>query len=122
MKPSGPLRQRKIEINKPTTTGGRPMPVLIKATVAPRPGNLASARAIPRGIPIKSEMKVAEPEIWSERQVMDHTSPSSPKTNSAALRTPCQISSMSCSQLFFPFVGDGHKQRLAEFFNAKAFD
>src|ERR687892_1777466 len=98
------------------------MPVLIKATVVWRPGNLISASAMPKGIPSNREIKVALPEILSESQVIDHTSASKPKTSSNALAIPCQISSTLGSQLFFFFAGDRNKQRLAEFLHAKGFD
>ena len=78
--PSGPLRHKKIETNKPTTTGGSPMPVLIDAAITVRPGKWASARAIPRGTPIRRETRVAQPEILRESHVICQTSASRPKT------------------------------------------
>src|SRR4030095_10213844 len=122
MNPNGPLRHKKIDTNSPTTTGGSPIPVLIKATVVLRPGNLMSASAIPNGTPSKSEMKVALPEILSDSQVISQISASRPKTSSTALTIPCQISSNLHSELFFFFSGDGHEQRLAEFVHAEIFD
>src|SRR5262245_15908470 len=98
------------------------MPVLIKATVVWRPGNLVNANAMPKGIPSKSEIKVALPETLSENQVIDHTSGSKPKTSSNALAIPCQISSTSGSQCFLFLAGYRDKQRLAKLLHAKAFD
>jgi hypothetical protein len=73
-KPSGPLRHKKIDTNNPTTTGGSPIPVLIKATATSRPRNLISASPMPKGTPSKSEISVAPPEILSESQVISQTS------------------------------------------------
>src|SRR5262245_45927300 len=122
MNPRGPLRHKKIDTNNPTTTGGRPIPVLIKATAVLRPGNLMSASAMPKGTPSKSEMKVALPEILSESQVIAHTSASKLKTSSNALAIPCQITSTLGSELFFFLAGYRDKQRLAEFLHAEVFD
>src|SRR5262245_10730455 len=122
MNPRGPLRHKKIDTNNPTTTGGRPIPVLIKATAVLRPGNLMSASAMPKGTPSKSEMKVALPEILSESQVIAHTSASKLKTSWNALAIPCQISSTLGSELFFFLAGYRDKQRLAEFLHAEVFD
>src|SRR4029453_13962359 len=107
MNPRGPLRHKKIDTNSPTTTGGRPIPVLIKATVVLPPRNRMSASAIPKGTPSKSEIKVALPEILSDSQVISQISASRPKTSSTALTIPCQISSTLHSQLFFFLSGDG---------------
>src|SRR6187549_2628533 len=73
-------------------------------------------------MPTKSEINVAVPEIWSERQVIDHTSASRTKTSSTALRKPCQITSISRPQLFFLLIRNRHKQSLAELFDAKTLD
>src|SRR5262245_16395306 len=75
---------------------------------------------MPKGMPIKSEMNVAQPEILRESQVICHTSASKPMTSSTALTTPCQINSTLSSQLFFLLSGNGNKQRLAKFFHAEA--
>ena len=96
--------------------------MLIRATVVWRPGNLIIASAMPKGIPSKSEIKVALPEILSENQVIDHTSASKPKTSSNALVIPCQISSTLGSERFLFLAGYRDKQRLAELLHAKAFD
>src|SRR5437870_5631157 len=109
MNPRGPLRHKKIDTNNPTTTGGSPIPVLIKATVVLRPRNRFSASAMPKGIPSKSEIKVALPEILRESQVISHTSASKPKTNSIALTIPCQINSILHSEHFFLFSSNGHE-------------
>ena len=87
-----------------------------------RPGNRISASAMPKGIPSKSEIKVALPEILSDNQVIDHTSASKPKTSSTALTIPCQISSTLRSELFLFLAGDRDEQRLAELLHAEAFD
>src|SRR4030095_11237003 len=109
MNPRGPLRHKRIDMNNPTTTGGSPIPVLIKATVVLRPRNRMSANALPKGKPSKSEIKVALPEILSDSQVISQISASRLKTSSIALTIPCQISSILNSELFFFLSGDGHE-------------
>src|SRR5438067_5701021 len=121
-KPSGPLRHKNIDTNRPTTTGGSPMPVLTNATATLRPGNRSSARAIPGGIPSTSDMKVAAPEILIDSHVIVQTSASKPKTISNALAMPCQMSSMLSSEIFLFPVSDGNEQRLTELLYTKISD
>ena len=54
--------------NRPTTTGGSPIPVLTSASTTPRPGKRVSASAVPSGTPTSRQSNVAEPETWSESQ------------------------------------------------------
>src|SRR5215470_5114845 len=75
---------------------------------------------MPKGMPIKSEINVALPEILRESQVICHTSASKPMTSSMALIIPCQINSTLSSQLFFLLSSHGDEQRLAEFFHTEA--
>src|SRR5262250_3327347 len=97
--PSGPLRHKRIEMKRPTTTGGKPIPVLIKAATTERPGNLDRASAIPSGIPSTSETNVEQPEICRDNQVTVQTSVSKLKTRSKALTMPCQKSATLNSEL-----------------------
>src|SRR3989338_6177300 len=120
--PSGPLRQRKIETKRPTTTGGRPIPVLISATVIERPGNCVSARKIPIGMPNRRDSSVALPEILSESHVMAQISGSPVKRSQNACPMPSQMSSMSASDLLFPLSRDGDEQRLPVFLHTEALD
>ena len=86
--PRGPLRQSSSVTKSPTTTGGRPIPVLTALTTRPRPGKRDSASAAPAGIPINSEISVALADTWSERRRIAHTSPSPPNSSASAWRTP----------------------------------
>src|SRR5207249_9111531 len=121
-RPSGPLRHRNIETNRPATTGGSPMPVLTNATATLRPGNRSSARAIPTGIPSNRDTQVARPETLIDSHVIAQTSASKPKTISNALAMPCQMSSMLGSEIFLFPVSDGDKQRLTKLLYAKISD
>src|SRR5512142_2383935 len=60
--------------NRPTTTGGSPMPVLTMLSRNARPGNLPSASSVPSGRPISRLRHVAAPEICSESSVTWKTS------------------------------------------------
>src|SRR5574337_1196872 len=108
MTPRGPLRQRKIEMKRPTTTGGSPIPVLIRLTTRLRPGKRASAIKVPSGIPTSSESPVARPDTWSESRVIPRISESPVAMSRTACVTPCQISSTlsSPSRLGLPRVGE----------------
>src|SRR5574337_27228 len=108
MNPRGPLRQRKIEMKRPTTTGGSPIPVLIRLTTRLRPGKRASAIKVPSGIPTSSESPVARPDTWSESRVIPRISESPVAMSRTACVTPCQISSTlsSPSRLGLPRVGE----------------
>jgi len=55
------------------------MPVLIKLIRNLLPGKLTRPKNAPKGIPKKSEIKTADPEIRSERTVTLRTSGSSVK-------------------------------------------
>src|SRR5205814_7815313 len=95
------------------------MPVLTNAAMIDRPGKRARASAMPKGIPIESEIKVAPPEILRDSQVIAQTSASKQKTNSIAFCTPCQISSTLNSGHVLFLAGNRNEKRLAEFLNAE---
>jgi len=71
------------------------MPVLIRLTTRPRPGNRASAISVPSGTPTSSERPVAVAEIWSDRRVIRSTSGSPLTSSQTACRTPSKISSIA---------------------------
>src|SRR5688572_10918695 len=98
------------------------MPVLTSETMNDRPGKRAIASAMPKGMPSSNETNVAQPEILSDSQVIDHTSASKPKISATALTLPCQISSTLRSEPAFLLARNRHEQRLAEFSHAEAFD
>src|SRR5262245_46375907 len=120
--PSGPLRQKKIVTKSPTTTGGRPIPVLIKLTTSERPGNRVMAIKIPSGIPTSRDSPVAVPETSSEKSVMPSTSASPLKTSRKACLIPYQTSSILSSDFFFALASDRNEERLAKFFHAESLD
>src|SRR5215831_11316879 len=82
-----------METNSPTTTGGRPIPVLIRLMARRCPGKRLRASAVPLGIPRSSEIAVAVMETRSDSQVMPTISWSAVMSNHTACLMPAQIRS-----------------------------
>jgi len=78
----------------PTTTGGRPIPVLMRLTTIRRPGNCVRATTVPTDIPRKRLISVAVPETFSENQVTPRTSRSNVKSRMKACRMPSRMMSI----------------------------
>jgi len=98
-KPRGPFLHKKIVTKRPTTTGGRPMPVLIRLTTILFPINLERATATPTDIPIKRLTRVAIPETSSDRRVIPMTSGSRVMRSQKAFLIPSKIRSISKPQI-----------------------
>jgi hypothetical protein len=96
-KPRGPFLHKKIVTKRPTTTGGRPMPVLIRLTTILFPINLERATATPTDIPIKRLTRVAIPETSSDRRVIPMTSGSRVMRSQKAFLIPSKIRSIESS-------------------------
>jgi hypothetical protein len=93
---------------RPTTTGGRPMPVLMRLTANFFPGNLESATAVPTEIPINKLMNVAVPETPRDRRVILITSGSKVIRSQKAFFIPSMMSSIMYKTLLlriFPSLG-----------------
>jgi hypothetical protein len=67
--------------------------VLIRLTTILLPVNLERATVTPIDIPMKRLIRVAVPEIWSERRVIPMTSGSKVANNQKALLIPSRMSS-----------------------------
>ena len=72
--PSGPFLQREMVTNRPTTTGGSAMPVLIRLTTILLPGNRVSATEAPTVIPMMRLINVAVPDTLIDKNVIPSTS------------------------------------------------
>ena len=81
-------------MKRPTTTGGRPIPVLIRLTTNCLPGNLDRATAVPAEIPTTMLISVASPDTLMDRSVIPRTSLSSVKTRKNAFLIPSTIRSI----------------------------
>ncbi len=92
--PSGPLRHKKIETHRPTTTGGSAMPVLMRLRKQPFPRNSPKASQVPNGSPITRLIPVAIPDTCSESRVICQTSGSPCSIRRRASTMPSQITSM----------------------------
>jgi len=92
--PSGPLRQSSTVTKRPTTTGGRPMPVFSSAMTSRLPGNSFRATATATVRPMARLIRVATPETCRDSQVIRRTSGSSVSSSSSAFRRPSQIRSI----------------------------
>ena len=106
------MRQRKIDTNRPTTTGGSPIPVFTRLTRTRRPGKRVSASAVPAETPSSRLSSVAVPEMRSESREIRQTSASRPKIRPKASRIPCQIRSISAlfsCALRGPVAADLHR-------------
>jgi hypothetical protein len=79
---------------RPTTTGGRAIPVLIKLTTIFFPVNLERATATPTDIPKKRLIRVAIPDTSSDRRVIPMTSGSRVINNQKAFLIPSRIRSI----------------------------
>jgi hypothetical protein len=79
---------------RPTTTGGRAMPVLIILTTILLPGNLERATVAPIDIPMNKLTKVADPDTWRDRKVMLITSGSKVTKSQKAFLMPSKIKSI----------------------------
>jgi hypothetical protein len=60
--------------NRPTTTGGRAIPVLMRLRINLRPRNWLNASQVPNGKPIKRLTPVAKSDTCKERTVISKTS------------------------------------------------
>jgi len=72
--PNGPLRQTNTATKRPTTTGGRPMPVLTSERSRLRPRKRLRPRSAPRGTPVTTESVVATPLTRSDADAASNTS------------------------------------------------
>src|SRR5262249_49277453 len=113
-----------IETKRPTTTGGSPMPVLMKLTTSARAGNRVRAISVPSGIPMASARPVDVAAIWNDSQVIARTSRSIPRRRRNARCIPSQMSSMlrSTPDLLFGLPGDGHEESLPVLLDAEGLD
>jgi len=68
--PKGPERQRKIDTQSPTTTGGSPILVLTMLRTNFLPGKLPRPIRVPSGKPINKLISVAIPDTFRERKVI----------------------------------------------------
>src|SRR5215471_6188571 len=96
--PSGPCRSSRIDRTRPTTTGGRPNPVLNALIRRLRPGNEATAIHAPIGTPGMMLASVAVMEMSSDCRMMTHVS-ASPVTSNRIASTKPVPSSLQYSQL-----------------------
>src|SRR5664279_3381354 len=92
-KPKGPFRHSSTVTKRPTTTGGRPMPVFMSAMTRRLPGNSLRATATARPSPSTTLRRVAIPDTFRESRVIPRTSGSSVSSSSSAFRRPSQIRS-----------------------------
>jgi hypothetical protein len=88
---------------RPTTTGGSPMPVLMRLTVNRLPGNLESAMVVPMEIPMNRLISVAVPDTWSERRVIPITSGSKVIKRKKAFLRPSRMRSTFYSNPAFGY-------------------
>ena len=91
--PSGPLRHSSTVTNSPTTTGGRPIPVLAAASSTRRPANRPRARAVPKGTPSSSATAVAVSDTRSVSAVIDQVSSSPVSSSRTASNSPSSSTS-----------------------------
>src|SRR5581483_12038924 len=92
--PRGPLRHSRRDTNRPTTTGGRPMPAFTRDTAAGRPGKRTSASIAPDGTPSASDTSVASVDTSSDSQSTAYTSASPLTSRRSASTTPPTTRSM----------------------------
>ncbi len=101
--PSGPLRHSSTVTNSPTTTGGRPIPVLAAASSTRRPANRPRARAVPKGTPSSSATAVAVSDTRSVSAVIDQVSSSPVSSSRTASDSPSSSTSTAhphaCAQV-----------------------
>ncbi len=71
--PSGPERHKRRLTQRPTTTGGSPIPKLTTLINKLRPGKTLVARKKPTGTPIKTLIKVAVPDTRRVNNVIFST-------------------------------------------------
>jgi hypothetical protein len=74
--------------NNPTTTGGKPIPVLIKLMTSLLPQKLVKATAVPMETPMNRLMNVAVPDTFKDSHVIPNTSGSKLTINSKAFIIP----------------------------------
>src|SRR5664279_2169238 len=113
-KPKGPFRHSSTVTKRPTTTGGRPMPVFMSAMTRRLPGNSLRATATATPSPSTTLRRVAIPDTFRESRVIPRTSGSSVSSSSSAFRRPSQIKSTAL--LLFRFEErelDVHRRREA---------
>src|SRR5262252_1421875 len=101
--PSGPWRSRRIDKIKPTTTGGRPNPVLKAVIRRFRPGNEETATHAPIGTPGMMLATLAVMEMRSDCRMMTHVS-GSPVTNNKIASTKPDPSSLQYCQFTGPML------------------
>ena len=83
-KPKGPLRHSSTVTKRPTTTGGRPMPVFIRAMTTRLPGNSLRATDTAKPRPSTTLMRVARPDTLRDSSVMPRTSGSRASSSASA--------------------------------------
>ena len=113
--PSGPERHKSIVIHSPATTGGRPMPILIRARRSRLPGNLASPSSIPAGMPINVLISTAVMETLRVRSVISRISRSPERIISIAFFNPSSKSSMGNQAFYQYFNSQGRFAKIVIF-------
>ena len=86
--PRPPLRQRNTTTKRPTTTGGRPIPVFTRDRRSRRPRNRVSPMSAPSGTPVTTAIAVAVPLTTSDATAASMTSGSSAASLAIAPATP----------------------------------
>jgi hypothetical protein len=92
--PKGPFLQRKIVTKRPTTTGGRAIPVFMMLTRILLPGNLERAMATPTDTPSTRLIKVAVTDTFNDRKVIPITSESNVNRRMKAFFIPSKMRSI----------------------------
>src|SRR5215472_8899772 len=114
-KPRTPLRHSTMVTNRPTTTGGKPMPVLTTLMSKPRPVKRERASTVPSGIPQASASRVAVAEMRSESPVTRQQ-----QAHRLEQSLPDQLHGLR--DIGVGLAGNGHEERLPELGHAEGLD